>query len=207
MYRKREEAQTDETRKDAARLLLLLLLLLPLAVMMLNYDYFIQILFISDLVRFVIPPFLFFFAAAAAVAVAVALLGYDMSDEERRGEERGSALRFARRVMDWLVWNVEKCELPTAARIIIPLLSFYSLCVCVCICMAVVLVAQQQQNADPILLVNSRLMPLPAAFIYIYIYIFLWAVVVLNQLVAGINAARSHSWLLYFSFVFFVVDL
>ncbi len=76
--REREEAQTDETRKDAARLLLLLLLLLPLAVMMLNYDYFIQILFISDLVRFVIPPFLFFFA------VAVALLGYDMSDEERR---------------------------------------------------------------------------------------------------------------------------
>ena len=71
--------------------------------------------------------------------------------------------------------------------------------------MAVVLVAQQQQNADPILLVNSRLMPLPAAFIYIYI--FLWAVVVLNQPVAGINAARSHSWLLYFSFVFFVVDL
>ena len=92
MYRKREEAQTDETRKDAARLLLLLLLLLPLAVMMLNYDYFIQILFISDLVRFVIPPFLFFFAAAAAVAVAVALLGYDMSDEERRGERVRSSL-------------------------------------------------------------------------------------------------------------------
>jgi hypothetical protein len=76
--------------------------------------------------------------------------------------------------MDWLVWNVEKCELPTAARIIIPLLSFFSLCVC--ICMAVVLVAQQQQqqNADPILLVNSRLMPLPAAFIYIFFVLLLF---------------------------------
>ena len=42
-----------------------------------------------------------------------------MSDEERRGERVSS---LCLRVMDWLVWNVEKCELPTAARIIIPLI-------------------------------------------------------------------------------------
>ena len=52
------------------------------AVMMLNYDYFIQILFISDLVRFVIPPFLFFFYCCCCCRAA--WIWYVGWGEERR---------------------------------------------------------------------------------------------------------------------------